>query len=149
MDNVAANATRSDDFWTYTLALPHDGRAVRIARAMTRSVLLAYGMAQVSDVAELLASELVTNALRYSDGPTGMRLSNPRTRHVRVGVWDNNPTIPPPFRGAPHPPGAPEGAERGRGLLLVRECADRWGGYALGEDVFGMCGKLLWFELAA
>ncbi|MDF9813651.1 ATP-binding protein [Streptomyces sp. SPB162] len=149
MDNVAANAARPGEFWTYTLQLPQDRRAVRIARATTRSVLLAYGMAQVSDVAELLASELVTNALRYSDGPAWIRLSNPRTQHVRVGVWDSNPTIPPPFHGASHPTGPPEGAERGRGLLLVRECADRWGGYAVGEEVFGMCGKLLWFELAA
>lgn len=149
MDNVAANTPCPDDFWTYTLALPQDGRAVRIARAMTRTVLHTYGMPQVSDVAELLASELVTNALRYSDGPTWMRLSNPRTQHVRVGVWDSNPTIPPPFHGALHPPGPPECAERGRGLLLVRECADRWGGYALGEEVFGIRGKLLWFELTA
>lgn len=148
-NNVAANAPGSDEFWTYTLQLPHDGRAVRIARATVRAVLLAYGIPQVTDVAELLASELVTNSLLYSDGPSWIRLSNPRTTHVRVGVWDTNPTIPPPFRGAPHPPGPPECAERGRGLLLVRECADRWGGYALGEEVFGMCGKLLWFELAA
>ncbi|MEU3458647.1 ATP-binding protein [Streptomyces sp. NPDC006733] len=147
-NNVSANTSCSDDFWTYTLALPRDRRAVRIARAVTRTVLHTYGLAQVSDVAELLASELVTNSLLHSDGPSWIRLSNPRTTHVRVGVWDSNPTIPPPFRGA-SPPGPPECAERGRGLLLVRECADRWGGYALGEEVFGMCGKLLWFELAA
>lgn len=149
MDNVAANAPGSDDFWTYTLQLPQDTRAVRVARSTVRTVLQAYGMAQVSDVAELLASELVTNSLLYSDGPSWIRVSNPRTTHVRVGVWDTNPTIPPPFRGAPRPPGPPGRAERGRGLLLVRECADRWGGYAVGEEVFGMCGKLLWFELAA
>lgn len=149
-NNVAANAPRPDEFWTYTLQLPHDGRAVRIARATLQAVLHAYGMAQVTDMAVLLASELVTNALRYSEGPTWMRLSNPRNQHVRVGVWDTNPTIPPPFRGALDPPGpAVEPAEQGRGLLLVRECADSWGGYALGEEPFGICGKLLWFELAA
>jgi len=29
-----------------------------------------------------------------------------------------------------------------------RICADNWGGYALGDELFGRSGKLLWFELA-
>ncbi|MEU1665031.1 hypothetical protein ABZ547_15675 [Streptomyces sparsogenes] len=35
----------------------------------------------------------------------------------------------------------------GRGLLIVRLCADNWGGYPLADDLFGISGKLLWFEL--
>lgn len=38
-------------------------------------------------------------------------------------------------------------ADGGRGLLLVRLCADNWGGYPLPADLFGQSGKLLWFEL--
>ncbi|MEC4016532.1 hypothetical protein [Streptomyces sp. H27-D2] len=30
----------------------------------------------------------------------------------------------------------------------MRLCADSWGGYALGDEVFGAAGKPLWFELA-
>ncbi|MBP8539976.1 ATP-binding protein, partial [Streptomyces sp. MK37H] len=33
------------------------------------------------------------------------------------------------------------------GLLIVRLCADNWGGYPLADDLFGISGKLLWFEL--
>ncbi|WP_244320920.1 hypothetical protein [Streptomyces melanosporofaciens] len=39
-------------------------------------------------------------------------------------------------------------ATYGRGLLIVRICADNWGGYALADELFGRSGKLLWFELA-
>lgn len=62
--------------------------------------------------------------------------------------------IPAPFDRPPGllrpvvPPGA-AGSERGRGLLLVGLCADNWGGYPLGDVLFGTSGKLLWFELDA
>ncbi|WP_269462905.1 hypothetical protein [Streptomyces malaysiensis] len=32
-------------------------------------------------------------------------------------------------------------------MLIVRLCADNWGGYPLADDLFGISGKLLWFEL--
>ncbi|MGY0060552.1 hypothetical protein ACWY4P_29105 [Streptomyces sp. LZ34] len=35
----------------------------------------------------------------------------------------------------------------GRGLLIVRLRADNWGGYPLADELFGISGKLLWFEL--
>ncbi|MFK4266552.1 ATP-binding protein [Streptomyces milbemycinicus] len=38
-------------------------------------------------------------------------------------------------------------ATHGRGLLLVRLCADNWGGYPLTDHHSGTSGKLLWFEL--
>ncbi|MPY64822.1 ATP-binding protein, partial [Streptomyces spongiae] len=42
----------------------------------------------------------------------------------------------------------PADATRGRGLLLVRQCADAWGGWPLGDDRSGRsAGKLMWFEV--
>jgi hypothetical protein len=38
-------------------------------------------------------------------------------------------------------------AEEGRGLALVRACADLWGWQPLSRD--GNRGKYVWFELAA
>lgn len=150
--------------WSYALHLPHDPRAPRIARMTLRAVLPAYGMGELLDTAELLASELVTNAYRHTRGPAFLRLRGldgldvePRNG-VRVTVWDTDPHVPSPFDKPPahrSSSGAGQGQveqpdERslgGRGLLLVREWADRWGGCLLGDDLFGRGGKLLWFEL--
>ncbi|MCZ2525686.1 ATP-binding protein [Streptomyces sp. HB2AG] len=153
--------------WAYTLHLPRDPRAVGVARRTLRAVLGGYGLRELADTAELLASELVTNAQRHTGGASLMRLSGLEGERVRVGVWDTDPVVPPPFdrpprrggewraggqRGGSTPSGSTPsdpGGEGGRGLLLVRTWADRWGGYALGEAPFGAGGKLLWFELAA
>ncbi|MCX4584366.1 ATP-binding protein [Streptomyces sp. NBC_01481] len=125
--------------WAYTLQLPHDPRAPGIARSTLRAVLRAHRMTELTETAELLASELVTNAHQYSREPCGLRLRAPEPHRLRLGVWDANPEIPPPFKGALSPPGAE--AERGRGLHLVQLCADTWGAHPL---KFG--GKLLWVE---
>ncbi|ATW49313.1 ATP-binding protein [Streptomyces peucetius] len=126
--------------WTYALQLPQDPRAPGIARHILRAVLHAHHLATLVETAELLASELVTNAFRHTDGPYGLRLRAPEVGRVRLGVWDTSPDIPPPFAGLPHRP-APD-AERGRGLCLVAHCADTWGATALPQG-----GKLLWVEL--
>lgn len=94
-----------------------------------------------ADTAELLASELVSNAYRHSYGPCALRPRAAAADRVRVGVWDTNPHIPAPFGGEPAPP-APD-AEDGRGLVLVRLSADRYGSYRLDG---GYAGKLLWVE---
>ncbi|MFD7815870.1 ATP-binding protein [Streptomyces sp. NPDC059785] len=51
---------------TYALHLPHDPRAPRVARMTLRAVLPAYGLTELLDTAELLASELTTNAYRHT-----------------------------------------------------------------------------------
>lgn len=132
--------------WAYSLQLPRDPRAPGIARSTLRAVLRAHGMSELTETAELLTSELVTNAHLYSDGPYTLRLDAHHPDRLRVGVWDSNPDVPPPFNGglpALPVPGGP--AERGRGLQLVRLCADSWGAYRPRTRVEG-AGKLLWVE---
>lgn len=133
--------------WAYTLQLPHDPRAPRVARHTLRTVLATHGMHELTSTAELLAGELVTNAYRYSSEPYTLRLRGLGAGRLRVGVWDANPEIPPPFRG-PLPEDPDAGAERGRGLFLVRLCADNWGAYELQGGLHGRNGKLLWVECA-
>ncbi|MEU7584509.1 ATP-binding protein [Streptomyces sp. NPDC041068] len=139
------NATVSPP-WTYTLQLPHDPRAPGIARATLRAVLETYGLGELSPTAELLAGELLNNAHCHTDGPYALRLRSSSPEGIRVAVWDSDPQVPPGFgengrAPSSHPPGMAEG---GRGLHLVRACADSWGAYPVGT---GQAGKLLWAEV--
>jgi anti-sigma regulatory factor (Ser/Thr protein kinase) len=138
------------DTWVYALRLPHDPRAARVARMTVRAALNGHGRVEILDVVELLTSELVTNAYRHTRGPASLRLTALSDGRLRVGVWDTSPHIPAPFDKPPgdHVPPAPADAEGGRGLLLVQEYADYWGGWPLGDGLLDRgAGKLLWFEV--
>ncbi|MFE1575022.1 ATP-binding protein [Streptomyces fradiae] len=134
--------------WAYTLQLPQDPRGPGIARSTLRTVLAAHGMQALTAVAELVVSELVTNAYLYSDAPYSLRLGATDAGRLRVSVWDSNPRIPAPFRGV-KARRAGDRDECGRGLLLVELCADDFGACSLGgAGGSGEAGKLLWAECA-
>ncbi|MFE9020079.1 ATP-binding protein [Streptomyces sp. NPDC007808] len=138
------------DTWVYALRLPHDPRAARVARMTVRSVLASHGRPEVLDSVELLASELVTNTYLHTNGPASLRLTALADGRLRVGVWDSHPRIPAPFGRPPldYVPLVPTHADGSRGLRLVQEYADCWGGVSLcdgGRD--RRAGKLLWFEV--
>ncbi|MFI9720227.1 ATP-binding protein [Streptomyces sp. NPDC052396] len=132
------------DDWEYTLQVPSDPMAPCIARRTLRTIFEEHGFLELADTAELLTSELVTNAYRYSDGPASVRVKRDGDR-VRVAVWDTNPRMP-SLDAAPRPD---DEAEQGRGLGLVQWCADSWGGFTLRDQPQGLVGKLIWFELGA
>ncbi|MBC9728581.1 ATP-binding protein [Streptomyces sp. TRM68367] len=138
------------DTWVYALRLPHDPRAARVARMTVRSVLDSHGRPEILDAVELMASEMVSNAYRHTDGPASLRLTALADGRLRVGVWDSHPRVPAPFGRSPRDrvPLAPVEGEGGRGLRLVQECADNWGGWSLGDGLLDRhVGKLLWFEV--
>ncbi|MFV2121842.1 ATP-binding protein [Streptomyces sp. Act-28] len=84
--------------------------------------------------AELLTSELVTNALIHT--ARGAVVTATLTGDVlRVEVRDFAPEPPDPYVAAS------EDGTHGRGLLLVQAMADAWGVRAQGV------GKAVWFEL--
>jgi serine phosphatase RsbU (regulator of sigma subunit)/anti-sigma regulatory factor (Ser/Thr protein kinase) len=83
----------------------------------------------------LLATELVTNAVRHGRGDVAVRLW-PGPDVVRVEVSDANPH-------RPEPGGYDLDAEDGRGLLIVGALSSRWGTAPLP----GGAGKTVWFEL--
>ncbi|GAA1944054.1 ATP-binding protein [Kitasatospora viridis] len=113
---------------------PADLAALAPLRARLRAALTDWGLAALADTAELLASELVTNALQHAG--TGARLDAVVTaeRRLLVEVRDEG-------TGLPRPRPADADATNGRGLLLVEALADRWG-VRLRAD-----GKVTWFEL--
>lgn len=97
--------------------------AVPCARRRTRRVLAGWSMAAVSEQAELVVSELVTNAVAASravqaDAPVRLWLLADGSR-AGIAVWDANPRLP----AAAEPD---ELAENGRGLLLVASLAGHW-----------------------
>ncbi|MFH8608674.1 ATP-binding protein [Streptomyces sp. NPDC018029] len=132
----------SSEPWEYTLYIPHDPRAVTICRRTLRLILSLHCLPQLSDMAELLATELVSNAVRHTKGPAALRVRY-RDGVLRVGAWDADPTPP-----ATPPRAADAGEEQGRGLDLVRACADGWGWYP-GDPRATEPGKHVWCELSA
>ncbi|MFJ3303987.1 SpoIIE family protein phosphatase [Streptomyces sp. NPDC086549] len=103
------------------------------ARAVVREQLHEWGLARLADNAELMADELVTNAVRHS-----------RSRHIQLRlvrgdtllceVDDDDHTLPTLLNAGP-------GAEFGRGLRVVSTLAREWGTSRTAA------GKTVWFEL--
>jgi hypothetical protein len=60
--------------WEYSLRIPNDPRAVPICRRTLRLILTMHGLIRLVDTAELLATELVSNAVRHTKGPAALRV---------------------------------------------------------------------------
>lgn len=128
--------------WEYTLYIPNDVRAVTVSRRTLRLILTLHGLINLVDTAELLAAELVSNAVRHTKGPAALRVCW-SAGVLRIGAWDADPEPPEPSRPLDQPAGL---GEDGRGLALVRACADLWGWQPLSRH--GNRGKYVWCELA-
>ncbi|MGV9912737.1 ATP-binding protein [Streptomyces tendae] len=112
--------------------------AVRTARSLVRRTLDEWRLDSVGDIAALLVSELVTNALRYATGPIGVRLVRGPAGAAGVLLVEVSDPLPDPPRERVARPDD----EDGRGLQLVASAARRWGTRP------GEAGKTVWFELA-
>ena len=111
-------------------------------------------MAGLTEVTELLVSELTTNVVRASTGPDGLprydkagklpllwvRLLSDQAR-LMVEVWDNLPES----YGEPEMRHAEPQEESGRGLDMVDTLCQEWGW----ESVPGWTGKRVWALLNA
>lgn len=115
-----------------------DLRAVAETRALLRRRLAEWGVPGLRDTAELLLSELVTNALVHTTGGALLTVTLTRGTRARLRVEVRDEA---PHRPSPRP--APDDASGGRGLLIVRALADEWGMCPLAA------GKAVWFELDA
>ncbi|MEU0033039.1 SpoIIE family protein phosphatase [Streptomyces sp. NPDC006333] len=103
------------------------------ARAAVREQLHAWGLSRLADPAELMAGELVANAVRHAHGRrVGLRLVRGDT--LLCEVADDDHTLPTLLSAGP-------GDESGRGLHVVSTLAREWGTSRTGG------GKTVWFEL--
>jgi len=117
----AETGAQTQEPWEYTLYNPTDPRAVTVCRRTLRLILTMHGLINLVDVAELPATELVSNAVRHTKGPVVLRVCW-AGGVLRIGAWDADPK-------PPEPPMAwgkvGELDEDGRGLALVRACSDQ------------------------
>jgi anti-sigma regulatory factor (Ser/Thr protein kinase) len=113
--------------------------AARRARTFTRQALASWGLAELSDDAEVVVGELLANAVRHADLELG---AGPG---AAVGLWllrhqdglmcvvtdpsDAEPALRRPCSNA----------EGGRGLQVIHSLSDHWG-----WSPFGARGKAVW-----
>ncbi|MGV9249887.1 SpoIIE family protein phosphatase [Streptomyces sp. NPDC003697] len=116
---------------------PGDPQALAEARHTIRTAVRAWGARERSEEIELVADELITNALMHTEGAATVTLrvltGIHRERRLRIEVEDSSSVLP-----RRREPG--EAGVSGRGLLLVDRLTDVWGVEARGG------GKCLWCE---
>lgn len=111
--------------------VPVDPAAVGATRHEVARRLEAWGLDELTMTTELIASELVTNAIRYASGPVRLRLLLQSV--LTCEVSDTSSTTP----RLRHARTTDEG---GRGLFLVAQLARRWG------TRYTHRGKIIWAE---
>ena len=107
------------------LALPSIPGSVPVARLHVRAALGLHGLAEYADDAEVIISELVTNAVRHACDNGSMTIGVTLTAAespaaVTVAVSDASPHGPIRCETA-------AGSEQGRGLQIVQALSAHWG----------------------
>ena len=125
---------------TATCPLGPRPESVKTSRNFTRATLAEWDMPALADVAELVVSELVTNALRHGV-PSACQLVSGHCVRLRLlaqapfvmcMVTDPGTDIPVLRESEPT-------SESGRGLNVVECCSVRWGWHLLDDG-----GKVVW-----
>ena len=119
----------------FRIPLLADLTAAASARAVVEDVIRAWHVPVDADVAVLLTSELVTNAVMHEAGETVNLVITCGYGQLGVDVHDTSCELPVPVDGPPD-------AETGRGLVLVAGLSSSWGYYRTPT------GKAVYFTLA-
>jgi anti-sigma regulatory factor (Ser/Thr protein kinase) len=135
-----------------TLYFTAEPNAAGLTRALVRLVLGQWGLHELIDDAELVASELVTNAIQATgayepdwwvngDRPPALVYVQVSLyqKFVVIGVWDRS-------LGSPKQSSEAHLEEDGRGLLIVESLSTRWGWESV-HPYSGYRGKVVWAEL--
>jgi len=123
---------------TARLELPATPAAAGVARLFVRCLCEEWGVEEVADVAELLSSELVTNAVVHAHTAVELCAARDDDGGFRVDVFDRGVA----GHLVPRRRKADPAAENGRGLAIVASLASSWGVDEAGN------GKSVWFTLS-
>ncbi|MER6997154.1 SpoIIE family protein phosphatase [Streptomyces sp. NPDC000410] len=135
-DDTALLLVRTRELDSHRVAaweLPAEPVAAGRARELVAGRLTDWGLDELVFPTELIVSELVTNAVRYAEGPLHVRLIYDRT--LLCEVADAGHT-------APHLRHSGDDDEGGRGLFIVAQLVLRWG------TRYSHWGKAIWTEQA-
>ncbi|MGW2567225.1 SpoIIE family protein phosphatase [Streptomyces sp. NPDC001537] len=136
LDDVALLLARTRGLPSSQVAtwhIPADPALVAPIRKQVVEQLDGWGLQEAGFTAELVVSELVTNAIRYGAHPIRLRLIHDEATLI-CEVSDTSHT-------APHLRRAKTWDEGGRGLLLVAQLTQRWGSRHTAD------GKTIWAEI--
>jgi anti-sigma regulatory factor (Ser/Thr protein kinase) len=126
--------------WSWRL--PSDLAIVRHARRLAGAATRVGAAQTASNIdeaaAELVASELVTNAIVHGAPPVDLEVDTDNGRQVRITVTDGDPTLPTVPPQSPSPT-----QEGGRGLLMVETLSTAWGLHRTAD------GKQVWCEIGS
>jgi len=126
--------TRLTELHHRRIQLTREPAAAAEARGEVRAVIRAWKVPVDPDIAVLLTSDLVTDAIMHGDGETVTLAVRCFRGHLRVGVYDTPPSFP--------AAGEPAVTEAGRGLVLVAALSTEWGSFRT------VAGKARYFTLA-
>jgi anti-sigma regulatory factor (Ser/Thr protein kinase) len=123
--------------------------AVKLSRTLVAVTLKYWGLGRMAEEAELVISELATNAVKATGivdaepswseranlAVIRVRIVYLETGHIVLEVWDGDPTPPKPTDAEPE-------ADSGRGLAIVEALCARWDYFPAIDG-----GKVVWAEL--
>lgn len=130
MGTLTARQPRQDERRNYA----RNEHAPGFARMYVRVRLGEWGLRHVADPVQQVASELVANSVRHSDGENVMIWLTRTGTSVIVHAWDGSPVLPVVRNAGPDD-------ENGRGLAIVGALAARTGSYPYAG------GKVTWGEI--
>ena len=122
--------------WRASIDVPASAQGPAAARRVVAALLPVWELPDLSDDAQLVVSEIVTNAYQHAPGTDSFELELVRREHgVRIALADGNAVRPViaelKAQNQPH----------GRGMAIVAALASGWGA----EDHHG--GKRVWVDL--
>ena len=127
--------TRPTELYQRRIRLTREPTAAAEARSQVRAAIGDWKVPVDPDIAILLTSDLVTNAIVHGEGDTVTLATRCSRSHLRIDVYDQSR-----YR----PVGANDlvDADTGRGLVLVAALSTDWGSFRT------PAGKAMYFTLA-
>jgi hypothetical protein len=127
--------TRPTELYQRRVRLTREPAAAAEARGQVRAAIRDWKVAVDPDIAILLTSDLVTNAIMHGEGETVTLAIRCARGHLRIDVYDKSRYL---TAGA----NEPVDAAAGHGLVLVAALSTDWGSFRTPS------GKAMYFTLA-